>query len=256
MTGRGWWWVAPAALAVALAGCGSSHRSSGNGEAAKPAAAVLADAVSTMRRARSYRLTGEISIDAVRTSVNLAYQGSSSFSLSLRQPGLDTQIVRVGGAAYANGNAAFYAQQGVPASAVALIAGRWVKEPAAENASLGSLTTLLSGATLARCLVEDPGPLRTAGTATVAGQPAVVLLDGGTRPGGTTSRYDIAAAGPPVVLHAVATASQRAGGPSNFCGQGSALLSQAGDELSFSAYDRPLGITAPAGALDIASLER
>jgi hypothetical protein len=240
-----------AAVAVALlAGCGSSATS--NGEAAKPARQILDDAATALRHIHSVKVQVIGNIEKHPATYTIAFERPDRASITFER-GSQAAVARVvAGAAYMKANASLYEHQaGFPSSAVGLVADRWIKLPQQE--SFGELFKSFSVEKLSRCLVEEPGTLIVAGEAKVKGHPAVVLVDKGDRPGSTPSKLYVATTGAPLPLRIVATGKERPGGPKDECSEAGEPAAP-GDELTFSEYNRPLGITAPAGAIDLSQL--
>lgn len=245
--------VLTAMLATALGGCGSGSAPS-NGEASKPAAQILSDAAATLKRVHSMRMQGTLVMERHPTTIALAIERPGKLSLTFKQGARQAIIVVVAGVAYMKANASVYeSQAAVPRGAVGLVADRWFKLPSAEGVS--SFTKGLDLDSLSRCLVENHGTLVPQGTATVDGQPTVVISDKGDLPGSTPGRLYVAASGAPLPLRMVATGPQRPGGtPDAVCNNESSEPGQAGGQLTFSDYNRSMNIAAPASAVDIGQL--
>lgn len=247
--------LAVAGIAVAMSGCGGSSKSSSSsasGESSKPATQILSDSQAALRQVHSLQVQGTVTISNRPASVSLGIQTPGKLNVGITQGATTAAIILLGNDAYIKANAPFYRQQAnVPSAGVALIADRWLKTTASGVASIGSLAKDADPATLARCLAFNHGTLSVTGKSTVNGQSAIVLVDKGDRPGSTPSQLSVAAAGPPLPLRVVATGRQQPGGAKDAACSNGADLTNAGDTLTFSGYNRPLSIVAPAGAIPI-----
>lgn len=242
-------------LLAALGGCGSSSGGGTggsvqpNGEASKPAEQILNDAAAALRSVHSLRMQGTVDIEKRPTAVTLALQ-PPAMSVSMQQGTAAAAFDVVSGTAYIKANSAFYEHQAkVPTGVVSLIANRWFKAPT--EGGVSALTKGLDLKTLSRCLVENHGTLHVGETTTVNGQPAVVVVDKGDLPGSTPNKLYVATTGAPLPLRALATGKQRPGGVHDAeCNESGGAPTQAGEVLTFSDYNQPMGIAAPAGAVD------
>jgi len=153
---------------------------------------------------------------------------------------------------YVKANSAFYAgtHEGIPAAAVKLLAGQWLKTSESANKLVKGLTPR----TLARCLAREGGTLVKEGTASVNGQQAVVVRDKGDAPGSTPARLYVAASGTPYLLRYVATGKQQPGGAKGGECNEATEPGESGGALTFSRYNAQLGIAPPAGALELSQL--
>jgi hypothetical protein len=159
-----------------LAGCGGGSK--GNGEAAKSASDIIADAAAAAAQA---------------PSVRVASSGTSAFTLDLRLAagsggkgtittnGLTFQIIRIGDAAYVKGNATFWRQFGRP-TAAQLLHGRWLKV-SATSGPLSSFTPFTDIGKLFDAVISTHGKLKKGDTTKIDGQSAIGIVD--TTKGGT-----------------------------------------------------------------------
>ena len=84
------------------------------------------------------------------------------------------------------------------------------------------------------------------------GQPAVVIVDKGDKPGTSPGKLFVAATGRPFPLRVLATGKARPGGKKTRCSDSSGKDSgAAGDELTFSRFNEELKLTAPPNPLDL-----
>lgn len=245
--------LALTSVAAVIGGCGSSARS--NGEASKPPQQILSDAATALRQVHSLRVYGTVTVDKRPTAVTLAVKPPSDLSIAMTQGASTAQMIVLGSSVYIKMSPAFARRQGnVPAPAAALISNRWLKVPPGAVGSAASLTKQFNLDTLSRCVVENHGTLTRAGTANVNGQPAVVIVDKGDKPGSTPSKLYVATTGPPLPLRALATGAQRPGGALDAQCNNGGDPTQPGEVLTFTDYNRSLNIAAPAGAVDLSQL--
>jgi hypothetical protein len=238
---------------VTAFGCGGSSKDTSD-EASKPPAQILDDTAGALKRVHSVRLQGTQTIDDQKTAIRADLEPPAKVSLAYDQRGAAASIIAVSGSVYIKANETFWKKQGVGRAGTTL-AGKWFKAPTSE-AEFKDLTKGLDVATLSRCLVQNHGTLAKGGTATVNGQPAVVIVDKGDRPGSTPGKLFVATKGEPVPLRIVATGEQRPGGIKDRQCNDPSSRTHAGDQLSFTKYDQALKIAPPLGALDLTELGR
>ncbi|MCL2768699.1 MAG: hypothetical protein FWD42_01130 [Solirubrobacterales bacterium] len=262
--GAAWSASASASVSVAVAvtfacallvGCGGSSTPS-NGEASKPAGEIVADAASALRSTPNLWMRGALHIERRPTRVALGIERPGRVSIAMTRPTEALALIVVGGAGYMKANASFWQRRaGAPSAEVGLVAERWIKVPPHEG--IGKLAGNFDVTRLSECLVEEHGTLAVEGSTTVDGQPAVVVVDRGDRPGTTPSRLYVASTGQPHLLRLLATGRQRPGDTHGRCHKSGEMNepTEPGDELDFS-YDRSPSIAAPAGALSVSELAR
>lgn len=215
-----------------MAGCGSSGRASragriaaagqaartSNGEAAKPAGSIVADAAGALRTTHSFHLHGTIRQGRQLMRVGLTMGSPTTFDATFAVGSEAFEIVELPPASYLRANAAFWRSRvGAKASR---LTGQWLRVPATSERGLTSVIQRFSPATLARCLTEGHGTLQKAGTATIGGTPVVVVRDNGDVPGGGRGQLYVAAAGRPYPLRVSGTGRQRPGGRIDVCNDG------------------------------------
>jgi uncharacterized lipoprotein YbaY len=246
--------------AAALAACGSSSSSqsspttvtstrssattpASNGEAAKPAPQILADAARAVRSARSYELQATISEHHQLQRLRLVTAPGNSLELTGATGSAAYQVISVRSGTFARGNVAFWRQRD-PAHAN-LLADRWIRLPPSGARVLLATFAQLAPTNLARCLVEGHGRLSVAGRMTVGGRAAVLVHDAGNVPGGQPGDLAVAATGTPYPLRLTTSGSTRAGGRVDVCNDGKA--SGAEGSLTFSQFNRVREILPPLG---------
>jgi hypothetical protein len=217
------------ALVLALlGGCGSSS-SSGNGEASKSPSQILAAAKAAAAGAASAHVAGSIVDEGKPISLDMELVSGKGGRGRITLEGLSISLIQVGKSVYINGSSAFY-RHVAGAAAAQLLQGKWLKAPASGGnfASLASLTNLgkLIDTTLA-----SHGKLAAAGTKTINGQRAVGVSD--TSKGGTLY---VAATGPAYPIEIVKSGAS-------------------GGKISFDRWNKPVTLSAPAGAVDLNQLQ-
>jgi hypothetical protein len=242
-----------AAVALLLAACG------GGGEAGKSPSQILDDAANALQSAKS------VHIDATSTggssgtfhiTVDLVSGGGARGSVT--SEGVVAKFVVAGGKFYIQGRD-FFAKFAGPQAAT-VIGDRWVLIPS--NAGVSSFESFTDTKTLADCLRADHGTLSSGGTATVAGQGTVVLVDKGDRPGTAPGKLYVASSGTAYPLELQVTGATSSGTPPGGAqcagttgGSATGGSSSGGaGTLFFSQYDASVSVTPPANPLDLSSL--
>jgi hypothetical protein len=216
-----------ACVSVALGGCGSS--SSGNGVATKTPAEILAATQAVADAATSVHVSGSIAAGATPITFDLELLAGRGGRGQLAENGLGFELIQLAGTVFIKGSSAFYRHIGGTAAAQ-LLEGKWLKAPTsdAEFASLGSLTDLHS---LIEKALANHGSLAKGQVTTVNGQKAVGVSD--TSKGGTLY---VATTGPPYPIEVSETGAS-------------------GGMISFSRWNQPVTVRAPANAIDITRLQ-
>jgi hypothetical protein len=190
-------------------------------------------------------MQGSIVQGSQRLELKLAEASSSSLRLSIAVGRTSEQLVRAGGGSYFRANRAFWAVHAPPRAGQ--LAGRWIELPVASSRSFTASLGPLAPNTLARCLAEDHGTLRIAGTTTVEHRRAIIVKDAGNAPGSSPSTLAIASAGSPYPLSYTATSGQRAGGRIDVCNRGKASTTHG--SLTFDDFGDVSEIRAPTNPL-------
>jgi hypothetical protein len=214
---------------AALAGCGGSSSSSGNGVASKSATEIVSEAKSAADSASSVHVSGSVKSAGAPVTLDLNLASGKGGKGEISQGGYNFKLILVGETAYISGSSSFYKHLGGSAAA-SLLAGKWLKVPVStgEFASFSSLTDMrkLIDSTLA-----GHGTLKKGSTSTVGGQQAIAVTD--TTNGG--SLY-VATTGKPYPLQ----------------------LSKGGSEsgtIAFGNWNEPVTIEAPANSVDLSELK-
>jgi hypothetical protein len=214
-------------LTAALGGCGSS--SSGNGVATKTPTEILAATEAIAEAATFVHVAGTIGGVATPITFDLDLQAGRGGRGQLTESGLGFELIQLAGTVYIKGSAAFYRHIGGTATAQ-LLEGKWLRAPTsnAEFASLGALTDLHS---LIKKALANHGTLVKGPVTTVDGQKAVGISD--SSKGGTLY---VATTGPPFPIEVSETGAN-------------------GGRISFSRWNKPVSVLAPANAIDITALQ-
>ncbi len=215
------------ALAVLIAGCGSS--SSGNGVASKSPSEILAAAKTAAQSASSVHVAGSLNSGATPLTLDLDLASGRGGRGQISEGGLSFELIVIDNTVYIKGSPAFYSHFGGSAAAQ-LFQGKWLKAPttSGELASLASLTNL--GKLLAEALASSD-TLVKGPTTTVAGQQVVELKD--TTKNG--SLY-VATTGQPYPIEIVKRGTETG-------------------HVSFTRWNASVTLTAPAGAVDLSQLQ-
>jgi hypothetical protein len=215
--------VLAAAAVVALAGCSDGPaRPPGPATTAdsRTAAALIAGLKTALSGARSVHVAGDVTEGGSTDHLDLALT-RSALSGSIESAGTTLEIIDPGNLAYIKVTSAFLRLAKAPASACQRVCGKYVATSASQGKKIiGNLT--MSG--LLNELSDSLPRYIRSGTTTIGGQQALILhgTDGST--------LDVAAAGPPYPLRAVAPNSSAAG------------------ELAFSQWNAVPPIVAPAAS--------
>lgn len=214
---------------AALSGCGGG--SSGNGVASKSPAEILAAAKAAADSASSVRVAGSTVTGGTPISLDLSLVAGKGGRGRLSQSGLSFELIEIDGTIYINGSPAFYSHFAGPAAAQ-LLHGKWLKASTsnASFAGLSSLTDLRN--LLDAALSSSHNSLTKVGTTTIDGQPAVGVKD--TAQNGT--------------LYVATTGTAY---PLEITKNGSG-----GGKITFSEWNKPVTLTAPANAVDIEQLQK
>jgi pimeloyl-ACP methyl ester carboxylesterase len=131
-----------------------------------------------------------------------------------------------------------------------------VSATSAQLPTLGAFIALTKPATLGLCLLgQRLGTLSVAGEGSVGGRGATVLSDAGDLPGSAPGRIYVAASGAPLPLRLTVAGAFRSGGRTDAaCDTQAAAPGETSTDELISAFNAPLAIAAPAGAISLASL--
>lgn len=249
------------ALGLLLAACGGgAGGGSGGGEADKTADQILADAVSAIKSASSFHISGHatgsssngFSLDADVASAGVA-QGKIGEGSAL------ASFVTLDGKFYIQGRDFWNAVAG-PQAADA-VGDKWVLLPSGSDTQ--SFQQFVNAGIIATCLSVDHGTLSKAGTATVNGKAAVVIADKGDKPGTAPGKLYVAADSPHYPLRIDFLGATSPGTPpgGGQCGSasssGGSSTSSGGGEGTLTLSDfnaKSVTVTAPPNPIDLQSL--
>jgi hypothetical protein len=200
--------VASTAAAVILAGCGgtevagkgvpASPSPSDNGVAALSAAQILSKAKAALKSADAVRIKGTAGSGAERFDIDMRYTASLAQG-TLAVAGQPIEIRRIGETVYVKGSREFWTNR-VPAAAVELLTGKWLKSPVT-GPQLGELAEVTDLSKAADGILEPDGTITKGEKKVVAGTPAIALVSSGTDGG----KLYIATIGKPYPLQVVPT---------------------------------------------------
>jgi hypothetical protein len=216
--------------AALFAGCGGHKQAAPpNGEAAKPAARVFADAKGAATSASSARVSGDIESNGTSITLDLEMVRGQGAKGSVALDGRQADIVRIGDVAYVHGSDAFWQHYAGPLFAQ-LLHDRWVKAPV-DTKRFQSLAPLTNLGLLFAQIGAHHGKLVNDGKTTYKGQHVVAIRD--TSDG---SRLYVAATGTPYPVAIVGGKAGRSG------------------TIEFGDWNKHVSLTAPSGAIGISSL--
>lgn len=248
------------ALSVALAGCGGGSAASTVQpvQPSQPPARILASVRAALGQVHSFHIDGRTIQSGQPATISGDIQVPGRLRVTLHQTQGVAQIIVIGADVYLNANAAYYAAQGSPATVAGRIANRWVKLPPGGTSGIGTLLAATEPSTIGHCVVATHlGTISVKGRGTVNGQAVIILADKGDAPGSTPGLLYVAASGPPLPLREVQTGRQAPGGtPDAVCHETQTDVSGAttANVVNLSEYNSARAVTAPAGAVDLATL--
>jgi hypothetical protein len=211
-----------------VSGCGSSS-SSDNGVASKSATEILTASKDAAASASAVHVSGSLVSGGAPITLDLTLVSGKGGKGRISENGLSFELIQVDGNAYISGSNEFY-EHFAGAAAARLLQGKWLEAPATTGsfATLGSLTNMQK--LLETALVQS-GTLTKGATTTVSGQSVVPITDS-TQSG---TLY-VATTGKP---YPVQISKSGAGGGS----------------ISFTGWDQPVTIAAPANAISLSELQ-
>ena len=189
------------ALSVGAAACSSSpsNKSSGpggsgasNGEAAKSAAQILADAQEATGAASSVRIAGSFKSGSDTVALDFVATPARSGG-SFTDNGATLDLVTAGTNIYLKGSAASFTKLAGSSAAGQLLGDRWL-QTTTSNADFGSFGQLFDLKQLVQ-QIKPQGAIRKGAITTVGGQGAIALID--TSDGG---QLLVATTGPAYIL--------------------------------------------------------
>jgi hypothetical protein len=223
--------IAPAVcIALFAAACGSGSGSGSgsadNGESAKSANRILADARAAVGKAQDVHVFGaspQTSTNPVQLDLRVRH-GAGTGTISMG--GNVIHLIRIGSSVYMKAGGRFWQTFGKNPAVVQLLQNRWIKFTAS-NPNFGPLARLLDEQQFMQQTLQPKGRVVKAGTRTYRGQRVVVLRDTGDTNAG---ELYIATTGAPYPVAIVDTAQHAV--------------------IHFDSWNQTFQLSAPAGALD------
>ena len=246
MSGFAWRTLTLTAISVGLAACGGASPS---GEAAKSPRQIARDAATATKSLRSFRLEGTLTDAEGFGRVSAEVTGPGSIHLVLRRTSSAFEVITLGPETYLKASRSYYdALPGLNSSQAAKLGDRWVKLPTSEDPGLraGAARAMNIGVEVG-CWAARSRGLTLAGTGSVSGRAAVIVASDGSAPGSAPGKVYVATSGPAWPLRAIVTGPRQPGG-SGACAEES---SKQTSDITVSAFNQPIHLAAPAGALDL-----
>jgi hypothetical protein len=218
-------------------------------ESSKTPQQILADVQRDLAKVRSYHFSGSQVDGGSTTRMTGDVSASGRADVTFREGGASVRVILLPPAMYLKANAAFWkANGGKNGRKIAdKLAGRWLKT---NDPSLKSIIDELLPKRLASCAGVGTGTLKKGGVSSVGGKRAVVVVDEGDKPGTTPGRLYVSTSGRILPLRELQTGKRKRGGHVNPRCEDPHDTSTSAD-VRFGAFDEPLHITAPHGALTV-----
>jgi hypothetical protein len=214
--------------AGAIAACGSSSSSSGNGIAGKSTSQILTSATNALENASSVHVSGAETDSGQTSKLDLQIVAGKGAKGTISQGGLSFQLIIVDKAVYIFGTQAFLQHFGGAAGAQ-LFKGKWLKAPSGSS-DFSSLAALSNLRQLASGLLKAHGTLSKGSASTVSGQKVIALKDS------TGGELFVATTGKPYPIEI----TKGGGSPQH---------------VDFDHYDASVPLSPPAKSIDISKLQ-
>ena len=213
------------ALAIALTGCGGSSED----VASKSASEILAASRTSALGSSSVHVLSKASVGglSLTTDLQLTRDGGRA---QVSFIGRTYEAIRIGNTLYVKGNLVFYKSLD-RRTGLHIPQGAWVKGPA--NGTLASFASFTDVSRELPIILASPGSLTKGATKTIAGQKTIELKETGKL--FTGARY-IATTGEPYPIQIVKHGRETG-------------------QTTFSGWNDPVTLSAPAGAVELSSLE-
>jgi hypothetical protein len=213
--------------AGAIAACGGSSGSSGNGVAGKSPDDIVKASSNAIQTAKSVHVSGALSDGGQSIKLDLNILSGKGATGSMSQNGLSFKIIAVGKFVYINGSPGFWKHFGGNAAA-SLFQGKWLKAPSTNSdfASLASLTDLHK---LAQSLLTGHGSLSKGSTSTVNGQKVIGIKD-------SQGQLYVATTGKPYPIQIAKSGASA-------------------QHVDFDKYNATVNLAAPSKSIDISQLQ-
>lgn len=245
-----------------IAGCGSSGaannaKSATTKLAAEKPAQILKASAAALGAAGSMRMQGtmtQLSGPRRRMHFDFDLYRTRAFSMQIATAHGTVRMIVDGNRSYMRADRAFWQATSRNSPLAAMFANRWIVISGASAHSMTSGLGNVEPAHLASCLAKFRGHITVAGSASVGGRPAVLLVSAGDYPGGQHETIAIAASGPPYPLRLTASGKQRPGGHRGPCGSSTGPASVG--SVTLSDFGKLGKLSVPAHALDMNSLQQ
>lgn len=206
--------LASSVAALLLAGCaGGEIAGSGtpatsspadNGVAGQSADEILAKAKAALQGAGAVRIKGTSGRGADRFDIDMRYAGASAQG-TISVASQPIEMRRIGRTVYVKGSREFWTGR-VPAPAVELLTGKWLKSPVTGD-RLGELAQLTDLSEAADGILEPDGKVSKGERKTIAGTRAIALVSDGADGG----KLYVATTGKPYPLQIIPTDPKESG---------------------------------------------
>jgi hypothetical protein len=185
-----------AGAALAVAACGGSGSSGSVAASSKTASQLVSQMRTAVRDASSVHLDGQVTSGGRPLGLDLGVRRTGGLAGTITRSGVPLRLIGTGTRVYVQATPGFLHELRASAAVCAVMCGKYVQM---NGSQARSLNHSLSMGSLTGALTRATPKFTKAGTATVGGQPAVVLraADGAT--------LDVAARGKPYPLRVVAS---------------------------------------------------
>lgn len=208
-------------------GGGTNGGAKPSGEASKPAATVLADAVKAANGASSMHMSGQVATGGKQIAIDISVAKGKGAAGTLTLGGAKIELVVIGNKGYLRAGSNFWNQFSQASGFAGLLADKWLEFPA-KNAQFGSLTGVANAKTIFSQLSASHGKLVNRGATTYKGKSVVSIGD-------KTGTLYVAGTGTPYPVALVETKG----------GAGT---------VTFDRWNESVTLTAPKGAIDFSHL--
>jgi hypothetical protein len=168
--------VVPTTAAVAYAGAPENTKPAP--EHTKVAAQIFADALSAMKRAKSFHVTGRIDAGGTKESLNLSMSPSGGGG-SIGLPGVTMQIIVMSKSVYIKADEKSWFNLTHSQSTAALVANRWIKAKRTNPDFRDFVNLTVSTSFIGQVTSGSSSFTKLPGTRVFDGRRAVVLVDSG-----------------------------------------------------------------------------
>lgn len=218
-------------------------------ESSKTPKQILADVQRDLAKVRSYHFSGLEVDHGSTTRMSGDVSASGRADVTFRERGASVRVILLQSTMYLKANAAFWkANGGKNGRKLAdKLAGRWLKT---NDPSLKSLIDQVLPKHMASCVNVGTGTLKKGGVSSVGGKRAVVIVSKGDKPGTTPGRLYVTTTGAILPLRVLQTGRRKPGGHIDRRCQDPDDTSTSSD-VRLGAFNEPLHITAPHGALTV-----